>query len=279
MGTELQRRGVACPAPLWSAAALRDAPDLVRQIHLDYLKAGADLLTANTFRTNPRTLEACGRLADGASLTCLAVELARQAARDAGSDALIAASVAPAADCYRPDLVPDDDALRREHGQLASWLAAAGADVAWIETMNTAREARIAAESARDAGLAFAVSFVLRDDGRLLGGDALEDAVEGVLPLEPLCLGLNCMPPSEILRHLPRLRGLTTGPIVAYGHINNATATPGWKLAQAMSPVAYATVATHWIGQGATLVGGCCGTSPEHVAALSNALEGRPATA
>ncbi|TWT40973.1 Homocysteine S-methyltransferase [Phycisphaerae bacterium RAS1] len=269
MGTELERRGVACPPPLWSAAALTAAPDAVRQIHVAYLKAGADILTANTFRTNPRTLAACGRSEEGATLTRLAVELARQAARDAQRDVLIAASVAPAADCYRPDLAADDATLHREHSQMAAWVLAAGADLAWIETMNTAREAAIAAACCAAAGLSLSISFVLREDGGLLGGDAIEDALAGVEPFEPLCVGLNCGPPTGITRHLPRLRRATHRPIAVYGHINNLTPTPGWRLAQAMSPRAYAAVAQRWINEGAAIVGGCCGTTPEHISAMT----------
>lgn len=76
MGTELERRGLAAPLPLWSAGALLSAPDAVAAVHRDYLAAGADILVANTFRTNPRTLRSAGRFDDGERLNHLAVDLA-----------------------------------------------------------------------------------------------------------------------------------------------------------------------------------------------------------
>src|SRR5512147_2343807 len=80
MGTELDRRGVATPLPLWSARALLDAPEVVLAIHEDYIRAGADVVTTNTFRTTARTLRRAGLEPDeGERLTRLAVELARDA--------------------------------------------------------------------------------------------------------------------------------------------------------------------------------------------------------
>ncbi|HEU0114112.1 MAG TPA: homocysteine S-methyltransferase family protein, partial [Thermomicrobiales bacterium] len=104
MGTELDRRGVRTTLPLWSAIGLIAAPDVVRQIHLDNLAAGADIITTDTFRTIRRTFAKAGRdPQEGVRLNAVAVDLAR-AARDKANrpDALIAGSIAPLEDCYSP---------------------------------------------------------------------------------------------------------------------------------------------------------------------------------
>ena len=141
-GTELDRRGVAIDLPLWSALALIEAPDEVRAVHAAYLEAGADALTTATFRTQRRTLERGGRSGDDATLTRLAVDLARDAAAGAGRPVLVLGSDAPLEDCYRPALAPDAGVCRREHAEHQTHLLDAGVDALLIETMGSARETR-----------------------------------------------------------------------------------------------------------------------------------------
>jgi S-methylmethionine-dependent homocysteine/selenocysteine methylase len=270
-GTELERRGVATTLPLWSAAALVERPEVVEAIHRDYVEAGADILVANTFRTNPRTLLRAGRGGDGPPMTALAVKLARHAAP---ASVMVAASVGPVEDCYHPERVPDDFELRAEHAEMAACLRAAGADLIWIETMNTVREARAAAEAAATAGMPFAVSFVPREDGNLLSSEPLESAVAAVEPFEPLAIGLNCIPPRGLAKLLPQLRRTTSRPISAYAHINNPTPICGWSFSQALGADEYAEYVRQWLEAGANIVGGCCGTGPEHIRAVRAAVDG-----
>jgi len=276
MGTELERRRAAHPAPLWSAGALLDAPQAVKAIHAEYVRAGADILVANTFRTNPRTLRAAGVLDQGPALNALAVSLARQAAAHLGKpggQVLVAASVAPVEDCYRPDLVPSESELWAEHSQMMEWLAAAGPDLIWIETMNTLREAGIAARVAATIGLPVAISFVVRENGDLLGGDRLEDAVAAVEPARPVAIGLNCIPPRGLSRILPRLRQATGRRLAAYAHIGNPVPIRGWSFSEDMHPVEYAEYARQWLGLGALIIGGCCGTGPAHIQAVRRMVD------
>ncbi|MBW7906674.1 MAG: homocysteine S-methyltransferase family protein [Phycisphaerae bacterium] len=274
-GTELTRRGVPTPLPLWSAGAIDSHPDVLRDIHRDYVQAGARIIVANTFRTNVRTLRTAGLLARGGELNRRAIALAWAAAAEATSRRVwVAASVAPVEDCYRPERVPPDSELRDEHAQMMAWLRDAGADLVWIETMNTLREARVAAAAAHDARLPFVVNWVLSQAGALLGGDSLEDAVKAVEPFDPLALGLNCIPPEGLTRQLPRLRACTRRPLIAYAHIGNPEPIMGWSFSESATPAQYAAQARTWIDLGATLVGGCCGTTPAHIVAVSAALSG-----
>lgn len=273
VGTELERRGVPAPPPLWSAAALRTHPQVVQQIHAEYAAAGADILVANTFRTNVRTLRRAGIADQGPRLNQFALELVRRAAADSAAARLVAASVAPVEDCYEPELVPDEATLRREHARHVRWLADAGAEWIWIETMGTVREARAAAAAAADAGLPFTCTFVTREDGSLLGGESIEAAFATLEPLDPLALGVNCIPPRGVAALLPRLRAATRRPLIVYAHVNNASPTPGWSYAQRCGARAYAAAARRWLEHGARIVGGCCGTTPAHVAALRGLLD------
>ena len=275
------RRGVDTSLPLWSAAALTAAPNVVAAIHRDYVAAGADILVANTFPPNCRPLRDAGKLADGAARHRPAIGVARSAVGTGGDDGerrvLAAAGVAPVEDCYHPERVPDEQTLQREHTQMAGWLAAAEPDLIWIETMNTVREARYAAAAAADAGLPLAVSFVVREDGRLLSGETLADAVASVLPFEPLALGLNCIPPAGMTANLPRLRRATKRPLCAYAHIGNPEPIVGWSFSSDVSPEEYARCAEAWLDLGVSVVGGCCGTTPAHIGALRALVDRRRA--
>jgi S-methylmethionine-dependent homocysteine/selenocysteine methylase len=278
MGTELTRRGVPTDLPLWSATALLTHLHVVEAIHSDYAAAGADILVANTFRTNPRTLARAGLAERGPELNRLAIEAARRAAafnpksKIKNPRLLVAASIAPVEDCYRTDLVPDESTLECEHVQMVEWLIPAAPDLLWIETINTIREARAAARAAHDANLEFALSFVTNEHGDLLSNESLSAAVDAVLRYSPAVLGLNCIPPAGMTRNLPHLVRLAEKadcPVAAYGHIGNPNPITGWTFSETMTPEIYVAYTRRWLDLGATILGGCCGTTPAHIAALT----------
>lgn len=266
-GTELQRRGFAARLPLWTAEAARLAPDLLRQIHADYLAAGADIVTANTFRTQPYTLRRAGRETDAPALTQESVDVARAACREARCG-LVAGSLAPLEDCYKPELVPPPDVTRREHALHARHLADAGVDLLLVETMNTAREAHAAAEAALATELPVLVSLILQESGDLLSGEDLDVACAHLRALEVegrriAGFLINCAPPATLLEALARLEGADTRPIGAYANVG---------IPATVEPAAYAAWALECRRSGARVLGGCCGTTPGHIGAIVRAL-------
>ena len=269
-GTELERRGVRASLPLWSCHALLQAPEVVRAIHADYAKAGAQILTANTFRTQRRTLATAGMMERAEELTHLAVRLAREGASDR-EDVWIAGSAPTLEDCYRPDRVPNDAELEREHHDHAQALAAAGADLILVETMNTVREARAAARAADATGLPFFVSFVCRAGARLLSGEALAEGL-AALGDSPAFVLVNCLPPSAVADCLPILR-YADRPFGVYANLGE----PGESgRSEDCSPQQYAAHAAAWLDAGARIIGGCCGTEPAHIRALARLAMSHP---
>ncbi len=270
MGTELTRRNVNTTLPLWSAAALDSSPDVVAQIHADYVAAGATVLTANTFRTNTRALAKAGIAHRARELTFKAVALARQTADAAGGRVRVAGSMAPVEDCYMPELAPSTADMDAEHGALARNLADAGVDFMLIETMNTVREAVAAAGAAASTGKPLWVSFTLGEDGALLSGESLASAVAAVRPFQPEAVLINCVPVAQIAAGLSELRaaagGLRYG---AYGNVGHVDDTVGWTLTDAVTPEQYAKAAQGWRSHGASIIGGCCGTHPGHIRAIA----------
>jgi S-methylmethionine-dependent homocysteine/selenocysteine methylase len=280
MGTELQRRETDTSLPLWSARALIADPEVVWTIHGDEVAAGADILTANTFRTHARSLARGGAGERAAELSALAVRLAHQAAATPGREVFVAGSLSPLEDCYRPDLAPDDAALAREHGAQARFLADAGVDLLLAETHNSVREAVAAARAARETGLPFVVSMVTDGAGRLLSGEPLSAAAGALLALEPDALGVNCVPAAKLAGDLAALASAAPGRrLAAYGNLGLPAEGPGWTFTEELDPEDYAREAARWLGLGARIVGGCCGTTPAHTRALRAVLDaGRQAT-
>ncbi|MEN8182018.1 MAG: homocysteine S-methyltransferase family protein [Myxococcota bacterium] len=270
-GTELERRGVPVALPLWSAQALLEAPAMVETIHRDYLAAGADVLTANTFRTHTRSLAHAGLGGRALELTTKAVELARSAAGTAGRKVYVLGSAAPLEDCYRPDRVPPDSELVREHAAHARHLAHAGVDAVLVETQNTIREARIAAAAARETGLPFLVCFVCGANARLLSGESLAEAARALAPLAPCALGVNCLPPRAVPSCLDALAAPDT-PLAVYANLGAPGDDPTSPRSDDCSPQTLADHARGWAKRGVRLLGGCCGTTPEHLRALAAAV-------
>ena len=287
VGSELIRRVV-----YWRSHGLEQDADTVRALHGEYLAAGADVITANTFhltrrsylslfadRDHMRHIGAPGLEARAGQLVRRAVALAREARDASGRQAAIAGSVSPLAHPFRPDLAPPPDQARSEHEEMIAELAEAGADLLLLESMNTAAEARAALEAARAVGLPAWVSFVPRWDGRLLAGETVAEAVAAVGPLRPGAILFNCAPPEDITQALGELSLHWRGPSGGYAQIGRYD-PPSWKLTffphftgtEAWPPARYAAAAHHWVALGAQVVGGCCGTGPGHIRALREAL-------
>ena len=275
-GTELNRLGANTGLPLWSANVLLEAPHIIKQVHRDYLSAGAEVLTTNTFRTHRRSLERAGFGSRAKELTSMAVHIAKEAAGEqaasGGGTAWVAGSVAPLEDCYSPELVPPQKECLEEHAEMVALLTQAGADLILIETMNTVREAEAASAAARDCGLPFIVSFVLRTDGKLFSGEGLSEAVDRISPYGPVMLGVNCTPTTMISASLKELDHLTPLPVCGYGNIGHTDEITGWDNTDDVSPDEYANIVQFWTTLKLGMLGGCCGTGPDHIAALHELL-------
>lgn len=270
-GTELNRRGVDTGLPMWSANALTTVEGLnvLRQVHLDYLNAGADIITTNTFRTHRRVLVGKGFSAH--ELTLRAVATARESVAEVGKPALVAGSLSTLEDCYRPDLVPLADECLAEHSERIEHLVEGGVDLLLIETMNSIREAAIAAKIATATGLTTWVTFVCDQEGRILSGESLAHAAELLMPLGVKALGVNCMPAHTIAQPLAELRAICgeNFPLVAYGNIGYVDDEQGWINTDSTTPEGYLQQAQSWPAQ---IIGACCGSTPEHIRKLKQGI-------
>jgi len=282
-GRELRRRGVPILDTIWSANGLVVAPEVVRAVHLDYIRAGADVITTNTYGVIRADLAKEGIEARFAELNRLAARLARQAREEGGRAVAIAGSLPPLRGSYRPDLVgPFEEILPLYREQVE--LLAPDVDLFICETMSSAAEALAAATAACESGRPVWVSWTLDEDrsGNLRSGESVGEAAKAITHLPVSAFLANCCAPESIAAAMPALARLGT----AGGYANAFRPVPkDWDLESGgllplredLDPESYADHAAHWQAEGASILGGCCGTGPEHIARLRRLMDGAPA--
>lgn len=290
VGSELQRVGFPRDrnvGELWGTVALLEAPELAKEVHRRYVRAGADVITTHTWRIDGLPAAECAGLVSGAedgwrSTARRAVELARDAAAELGrSETAVAFSIWPE---------PLEPAFTTE---LAEAIVEAGPDVILAETVETIPpDLRFPVfELLLETGLPLWVSYRwtvdgppdLRNQGIPPYAGRLQDADGGLLvraaaALEELgvsALLLNCVPRGLVAGMLPLLRGSTTLPLGVYPNVGRYR-DPGWSFDGDASPAGYAVDAARWRDiEGAQIIGGCCGTTPEHIEAVVEILGNR----
>ena len=291
MGSELIRRGVELPEHIWSAAANLINPELVLEIHREYVDAGADYITANTFRTTPRAYENIrvgdkneegGKREDGErrkpahqtgretkaiareSLN-QAVDLAKEAV---GNSAKVLGSIAPLEDCYSPELFPGKDTAITEFRELGGWLSNAGVDILLLETMNSLAETEAGLIALQDFELSLWVSFVLKDDEHLLSGDLILDVIKLLQDYSVEMILLNCNPLRRTENALIHLANNWSGKWGIYPNLGIGEPSPNGKIVEYETMDKFISLMEKAIDMGASVVGACCGSSPQHIKSL-----------
>lgn len=272
-GTELFRLGADTSPPLWSARALLDSPDLVRQVHAGYIRAGAEIVVANTFRTSRSVLEAAELPDLVDELPEMAVSLVLEAIEQEGAlgDVCPAGCLSPLVDITKNATIYEED-LATEHEEHAVKQALAGAELLVCETMTSVREAVIALRAAKAAGLPAVVSFVASNPRHLPSGETIDTAARAVEQLEPLAIALNCCPATVIEGALATLLAITNLPVGVYAHLGSHNPDGSWEFNPENSPAQYALQTERWYAMGARLIGGCCGSSPDYIKAVKDRL-------
>jgi S-methylmethionine-dependent homocysteine/selenocysteine methylase len=286
-GSELQHRGVDLSKGVtaendgtlgaWSASALTDAPEVVRSIHEDYLRVGADIITANSYNSNRGQLATIGAADRMEELSRLAVTLAIDARDRMNASAYVAGSIAPTNRFpagWDPARVAPADELARDWRDQTAVLADAGTDLILIETMSAIFQLLPAVDAARATRLPVFLGIHPTAEGTMTSGETMEQLVAGLDGQMPDAILLMCRTPEDVSATLPALRDAFSGPIGAYantGYERSADASARQYHTidvGANTPDRYAEVCEEWVQMGAQIVGGCCGTTPEHIATL-----------
>ena len=276
-GTELEKRGVPMDDAAWCATALATHPEVVRGVHEDYIRAGAEVIITNTFPAAKHVLQEAGVGGRFRELNTRAAELAREARENAAEGPVYVAgsiSTFPARLDYGHD--PDEREARANYTEQAEVLAEAGVDLIALEMMRDLEGTKYAIESAKKTGLPIWLGFSCRpaEDGKLTlwsGRNSLAETLKE-LPLQGVSL-VSIMH-TQIEDTAPALQEIKEhwdGPVGAYPH-RGEFIMPHWQFIDRISPEEFAAEARAWIELGAQVVGGCCGIGPEHILELKRQL-------
>ncbi len=285
-GTELERRGARMSADAWCAFATETDPGTLREIHEDYIRAGADIITANTFSNARHMLDQAGMGEMAADLTRKAVEVALSARDRAagGRDVAVALSLSHQMPVIRggarddPSLRPPPDQVLANFREVASAGCAAGADLILLEMMSRPLHIAPALEAAGESGLPYWCGLSARSvDGRTVSyvweNYPFDESVKAVLAGRPDVVGIMHTNVDAMGPALDILRRHWKGPMMAYPDAGFFH-MPQWQFVDIIDPKSLAREARHWKKKGVRVLGGCCGLGPEHVRALTEGRRG-----
>lgn len=291
MGRELKRIGAPFSQPLWSAQALIESPQHVKQAHQSFVEAGAQIITVNSYACVPFHLGEELYAEQGAELAKEAAKIARDVATDAQQEILVAGSLPPALGSYRPDLFEADKAY-----EISATLFEAQdeyVDIWLAETVASLAEAKMVSKVLANTTKPYYVAFTLMDEvgsqSRLRSGEFVIDAVDALLKTNAAGIFFNCSIPEVVepaIRAVNKVleraeKRLTIGVFannftpIKSGHQANNT----YQEFRGFSPREYLGFAQTWHQLGASIIGGCCGIEPAHIKALATYRDRAEATA
>lgn len=281
MSRELVRLGATLRQPEWSALALMESPDIVRRVHEEFIAAGADVITTNSYALVPFHIGETRFREDGRRLIALAGQLARETADAAGDGRVrVAGSLPPIFGSYEPQLFRPD----RVHDYLSVLVEEldASVDVFLGETLSLIAEAEAVQQAVAPTGKPFWISFTLQDDPGaearppvLRSGESVEEAARWIAGSNAAALLFNCSRP-EVMRNAIAVASRVlaeAGRTVPLGVYANAFTTDDEGAANEtlhairddLSDDRYSSFACDWVESGATMIGGCCGVGAAHI--------------
>lgn len=299
-GDEISRLGGRMDGAAWCAVANKTDPDIVRSVHEAYIRAGSDVITTNTFATARHVLAGAGLAEETVAINRRAVELAREARERVAADRPIA--IAGSISCtvaWEPGTVspdplyfPTSEQESANYRELAETLAEAGVDLLILEMMLDLERAPRAIEAAVATGLPVwvGISASQRPDGSLVGWD--QDAenpwqlsetsrwpepppfdvlIDKLVNAGGQVAGIMHSSIDTTTPALELLRAHWDGPVMAYPETVRREGTPGQR-GSAVPPAEFAAAARQWVERGVQIIGGCCGTTIDHIRALTATL-------
>lgn len=283
LATELQVRGVNIDGKLWSARAINENPDAIKQVHVDYFNAGANVAITASYQASIKGLEEAGFTKEAAiDLIKKSVELAKEARWQFETDTgmgggLVAGSIGPYGAYlndgseYRGNYKLESKEMIAFHRDRMKALLDAGVDVLAIETIPSFAEVHALLTLLEEFPSAFAwMSFTTRNDHELADGTSLEKVLRSVdRSKQIIAVGVNCIPMKDVAGVLEEMSSHTTKPLIAYPNSGQTfdPATNTW-LGERTSREDWKDLVYEWRGRGARFIGGCCQTTPDDIKAI-----------
>lgn len=282
LGQEINQRSPGDTHPLWSVKVMFDSPQVVLDVHAEFIQAGARVISLNTYAATPTRMAREGFGDRFEEAHHVAIHLARQAIWQSGvspDTVQVAGCLPPLVASYVSEVSQGYDESLQEFREIVA-VEKDAVDLFLVETMSNITEASAAIDAVREVGMPVYVGLTLKDDlsDTLRSGESLADAIAVLVPRRPNGILLNCSVPEAITQAMPILAtcGLPFG-----GYANGFTSIdklrPGGvvdvlEAREDLTPEAYADTVEGWIASGATIVGGCCEVGPGHIRYLADRL-------
>ena len=271
MGTQLISHGIKLPLPLWSAQANIEEPQIVQSIHKDYVEAGADIITTNTFRTTTwsyRRAEYSPKRASRKAKDSLmkAIDLARSV-----NPNILAGSITSINDCYEPDKFPGKTIAEDSYGETVEWFIEGGVDTVLLETMGHLDEINIALEATKNISTVW-LSLIINEKGHLLSGDSLREIY--ALNIKQLtCLMLNC---NTIELTGQSLNSFVDNSTLNWGIYPNLGLTQpevDGEIHGIVDTEKFKHSIISYLDKKPYVIGACCGSTPNHIRIIRDLIE------
>lgn len=284
-GTELEKRGAMMHPEAWCGPATLDNVEILEGVHRDYISAGAEIITANTYASSRLMLEPAGYGDRFEEINRTAVAAAHRAREASGRDDLLVAGslshmcpMAPNSDRADLNREPPKEVMRDAFHELATLLRDAGCDLLLLEMMYYPERIPLALEAALATGLPVWAGFAVRRDEH---GSIVGFARERSIPLVDIlailegadvqAAGFMHTPADVVAEAMAALKRRYHGPLMAYPD-SGYFRMPHWQFEDVIEPEALVEFARTWVDDGVQILGGCCGLSPEHIAGLRQAF-------
>jgi S-methylmethionine-dependent homocysteine/selenocysteine methylase len=273
-GTEIERRGVPMIDDGWNGGGALTHPDIVRQVHEDYIRCGAQLVISNTFSTSRHVLQDSGLEEHFEFLNLRGIDLAREARSNMQApNVLVAGGITYWSFTSN---IPTRAQLRANIAEQAAIMAEAGADLIILEMMADVARTLITLAAAQESGLPVWVGFSCRLDEqgivRLLVGPTLAEGIEAIQDKDVPLVSIMHTEVEDIDACLDVLQANWSGPIGVYAHSGKFVG-PNWIFNDTISPEDYASAAGPWLQRGVQVIGGCCGVGVDHIQMLENSVQ------
>lgn len=280
LGRELARRGAPFRQPEWSALALIEAPETVKEVHLDFINAGAEVITTNNYAVVPFHIGQERFETDGVRLIKVAIEQAKNAVKESGKNVKIAGCLPPLFGSYRADLFQPGQAknlaepiINTLAPEVDFWLAETQSCLKEVETVHA-----LLPQDGKDYWVSFTLQDEIKQEQALLrSGENMQQVADFIKQSNAKAVLFNCCQPEVILQVINEIKGLIPESVQIGAYANafppqdeSATANDGLdEIRKDLDAPTYLAFAKQWQQAGASLVGGCCGIGPEHIAELS----------
>ncbi|MCH8326348.1 MAG: homocysteine S-methyltransferase family protein [Bacteroidetes bacterium] len=267
MGSLLQQYNVPVDSHIWMSKANIDYPEIIKDIYHQYIEAGADIITTNTFRTNPVAVNNSDLNSE--ELVKQALSIAQNSVQN--TKVIIAGSNPPAEDCYQIERTLNKDEIEKNHKEHIDLLLKYGSDFILNETQSHLDEIEIICKYCYSNQIQYVLSLFVNDELKILSGEDIKDVIDFIHNYNPLAIGFNCTTISTFLDIYKNIElNFSWGLYLNCGDGSFSDV----NIKCGVSPTEYAQVVKNILDKTPLFVGACCGSSPEHIKKLKVILDG-----